>query len=102
MCITLNAILAEQTPDVQKALLSHKTEDAGQLTTPLIIAAWNGHDRTVQTLLSQFHPDLSQSGSVKLGDFVIEEASALWCAAGAGHLKIVKMLVNAKADVNQS
>lgn len=35
-------------------------------------------------LLSKFSPDLEQEGIVKFDDYVIEGASALWCAAGAG------------------
>lgn len=35
-------------------------------------------------LLSKFNPDLEKEGIVKFDGYVIEGASALWCAAGAG------------------
>lgn len=103
MSITLYAILAEQSAAERQSLLAAKTRgDSGQLSPPLVIASKNGHDKVVHTLLSQFKPDLTQTGSVKFGNFLIEDASALWVAAGSGHLKIVKMLVKAGADVNQA
>lgn len=58
--------------------------DDGQQCTPLIIAARYGHDKVLKMLLSKFQPDLEQEGIVKFDDYVIEGASALWCAAGAG------------------
>lgn len=70
-------------------------------------------------LLSQFKPNIEQEGDVKFDGYLIEGASPLWCAAGkkvnllsfsinlmgnflsgAGHLKVVKALVKAGADVN--
>lgn len=62
-------------------------EDDGQQCTPLIIAARYGHDKVIKMLLSKFNPDLEQEGIVKFDGFVIEGASALWCAAGAGMYK---------------
>ena len=100
--ITLCALLSGQTESDQRMLLSAKTDDFGQETTPLIIAAKNGHDKVIHALLEQYSPDLGQTGSVKIGNFMIEKASALWVAAGSGHLKIVKMLVHAGAEVNQA
>lgn len=37
-------------------------------------------------LLTKFQPDLEQEGIVKFDGYVIEGASALWCAAGAGNV----------------
>lgn len=59
--------------------------DDGQQCTPLIIAARYGHDKVLKMLLSKFSPDLEKEGIVKFDDYVIEGASALWCAAGAGN-----------------
>ena len=39
---------------------------------------------------------------MKFESFVIDGASALWCASGAGHLPIVKFLVKSGADVNHT
>lgn len=57
-------------------------EEGGQRYTPLIAAARHGHDKVVKLLLSEFKPDLEQEGMVKFDGYVIEGASALWCAAG--------------------
>ena len=57
-------------------------EDDGQRCTPLIVAARHGHDKVVKMLLSKFEPDIEQEGTVKFDGYVIEGASALWCAAG--------------------
>lgn len=56
-------------------------EEDGQKCTPLIIAARNGHEKAIRTLL-KFNPDLEQEGTVKFDGYVIEGASPLWCAAG--------------------
>lgn len=65
-------------------LLQSVVEDEGQHCTPLIIAARYGHEKVVKMLLSKFSPNLEQEGTVKFDGYVIEGASALWCAAGAG------------------
>jgi len=75
-------------------------DDEGQKCTPLIIAARNGQERVVSTLISSFRPNLEVEGMVKFDSFVIEGASALWVAAGIGHLNVVKILVKAGANVN--
>ncbi|KAL0116467.1 hypothetical protein PUN28_009848 [Cardiocondyla obscurior] len=75
-------------------------EDDGQRCTPLIVAARYGHNKVVRMLLDKFKPDLEQEGTVKFNGYVIEGASALWAAAGAGHLNVLKTLVKAGANVN--
>lgn len=57
-------------------------EEDGQRCSPLIVAARHGHDKVVKMLLSKFKPDMEQEGTVKFDGYVIEGASALWCAAG--------------------
>ncbi len=46
-------------------VLNHKSEDSGQVTTPLVIAARNGHDMAVRMLLTHFSVDIEQTGTVK-------------------------------------
>lgn len=57
-------------------------QEDGQRCTPLIVASRFGHDRVVKMLLDKFKPDLEEEGTVKFDGYVIEGASALWCAAG--------------------
>lgn len=59
-------------------------EEDGQECTPLIVAAKRGHDKVVRMLLTKFQPNLEQEGIVKFDGYVVEGASALWCAACAG------------------
>ncbi|KAJ9592024.1 hypothetical protein L9F63_001463, partial [Diploptera punctata] len=101
MAITLYALLAEKSDsEVHELLNQQVVEDDGQRCTPLIVAARHGHDKVVKMLLSKFEPDIEQEGTVKFDGYVIEGASALWCAAGAGHLNVVKTLVKSGANVN--
>lgn len=83
-------------------VLNHHTDENGQSTTPLIIAARNGEEKVVQILLRHFKADLEQTGVVKFDGYSIEGATALWCAAGAGHFNIVKLLIDQGADVNHA
>nr|CAD7201563.1 unnamed protein product [Timema douglasi] len=81
-------------------LRTQVVEEDGQRCTPLIIAARQGHEKVVKMIVQKFKPDLEQEGIVKFDGYVIEGASSLWCAAGAGHLNVVKTLVKMGADVN--
>ena len=63
-------------------------EEQGQRCTPLMIAARNGKVNVVKMLLSKFRPDVEVEGDVNFDGYLIEGASPLWCAAGAGHLKV--------------
>lgn len=88
-------------PDVE-AILSLVTDEDEQRTTPFLIAARNGHCAVVRLLLTQYGVDIEQTGTVKFDGFVIDGATALWCAAGAGHFEMVKTLLEFRADVNHA
>ena len=64
------------------ACFQEVVDGEGQRCTPLTIAARHGHEKVVKVILSRFRPDIEQEGSVKVDSYVIEGASALWCAAG--------------------
>jgi Fem-1 family protein b len=54
----------------------------GQHCSPFIVAARFGHNKVVKMLLDKFNLDIEQEGRVKFDGYIIEGASALWCAAG--------------------
>ncbi|RZF44658.1 hypothetical protein LSTR_LSTR000610 [Laodelphax striatellus] len=101
LAMTIVSLLEGKSLDVINEVLSQKvTDEYGQNCTPLIVAARNGHEKVIKLLISRFNPDLEQEGSVKVENYVIEGASALWCAADSGHLNVVKTLVKAGANIN--
>ena len=73
-------------------ILNHCHEKGDEEITSLIAAAKNGHDDVVD-LLADYGADLEQTGTVNTNNQVIECATALWCASNAGHLGVVKLLV---------
>lgn len=100
MAISIFAMLWNLDRELVTDVLDHLTEEHGQKTTPLIIAARNGEEKVVQILLSHFNVNTEQTGTVKFDGYVIEGATALWCAAGSGFFHVVKCLVEHNADVN--
>lgn len=104
MSLTLYALLYEKNTDEIDDLLNSDVCCEGVKCTPLIAAARHGREGAVRILLEKFRPPvrLETEGTVKFDEYVIEGATALWCAAGAGHLGIVKRLVRAGANVNHA
>jgi len=84
----------------RRRIVNRDFEEGEQRCSPLIAAARNGHEEVVKCLLSEFEADSETEGTVKFDGHVIEGATALWCAAGAGYFNIVKALVSHGADVN--
>ena len=102
MAITIYAMLCNRDKKCIQQILSSATEDQGQNATPFIIAARNGHEKVCRMLLTQFLVDIEQCGTVRFDGFTIEGATALWCAAAAGHYEVAKTLVQFGADVNHA
>ncbi|XP_023258424.1 protein fem-1 homolog B [Seriola lalandi dorsalis] len=100
--LTLAALLLNHSEAETRYLLSYVTQLAGQRSTPLIIAARNGHDKVVRLLLDHYRVDTEQTGTVRFDGYVIDGATALWCAAGAGHFEVVRLLVSHRANVNHT
>lgn len=63
--LTLAALLLNHTEAETQFLLSYVTQLAGQKSTPLIIAARNGHDKVVRLLLEHYRVDTEQIGTVR-------------------------------------
>ncbi|KAJ8417181.1 hypothetical protein AAFF_G00284080 [Aldrovandia affinis] len=100
--LTLAALLLNHSTSETRYLLSYVTQSAGQRSTPLIIAARNGHAKVVRLLLDHYRVDTEQTGTVRFDGYVIDGATALWCAAGAGHFEVVRLLVLHNANVNHT
>jgi len=66
------------------------------------MAAMSGNVKFVKTLLSHYDVDLERECNVIFDGMVVYGATALWVAAGMGHLPIVKMLVQAGAAINHN
>lgn len=100
--LTLAALLLNHSEPEIQYLLSFVTQLDGQRSTPLIIAARNGHDKVVRLMLDHYRVDTEQTGTVRFDGYVIDGATALWCAAGAGHFEVVRLLVSHHANVNHT
>ncbi|XP_054476627.1 protein fem-1 homolog B [Anoplopoma fimbria] len=101
--LTLAALLLHNHPEAEvRFLLGHVTQVSGQRSTPLIIAARNGHDKVVRLLVDHYRVDTEQTGTVRFDGYVIDGATALWCAAGAGHFEVVRLLLSHRANVNHT
>ena len=100
--ITIFALLCQRSQSEIDKILNNVTEEEDQKTTPFLIAARNGHNTVILLLSSHYGVDIEQIGTVKFDGFVIEGATALWCAAGAGHFDVVRTLIEFRADVNHA
>lgn len=98
--VTLFHLLASLDPHKAIKYINSVIGDGQMKCTPLIIAAKNGHDNVVKMLLMRFKPNIEIEGCVEFDDYLIDGATALWSAAGAGHLNVVRTLVENGADIN--
>uniref|UniRef100_A0A1L8DAP3 Protein fem-1 homolog B n=1 Tax=Nyssomyia neivai TaxID=330878 RepID=A0A1L8DAP3_9DIPT len=101
MPILLYGYLCGVNPKIQNIIINQGNL-AGEKHTlsPFMVAAYNGHANVLKMLLERFKPDLENECPLYYDGMFIEGVTALWCAAGAGHLECVKVLVKAGADVN--
>lgn len=100
IAVTLRSLLASLPDEDVNEILDDPVEERDTQCTPLIIASLNGHENVVKVLLQTYKPDLEIEGVVEFGGCSIEGTSALWCAAGFGHINVVRTLVGYGADVN--
>ncbi|RWS29575.1 Protein fem-1-like protein [Leptotrombidium deliense] len=99
--ITLNSLLLKvQTLVNLKEFLDTPLEEKDVKCTPLVIAAFHGHENIVNLLLKKYAVNVESEGVVHFDGYLISGATALWCAAGFGHLNVVKTLIQGGANVN--
>lgn len=63
--LTLAALLHNHSEAEVRYLLNYVTQVAGQRSTPLIIAARNGHDKVVRLLVDHYKVNTEQTGTVR-------------------------------------
>ena len=104
----LKGFLDDKPKEEVLRLLSFKTKGV----TPLIISCLGTGDpdrnhvlgiwEVVDYLVNKCGASIEQTGSIKFNGEIIEGAPPLWCAVSAGHLYIVKLLVESGANVNSA
>ena len=69
-------------------------------STPLICACQHGNLTIVQYLIEKAAFPVGDCGTVRFENEVIEDAPPIWVASAAGHIALVKYLLQKGADVN--
>lgn len=75
--LTLAALLLNHSEPEIQYLLSFVTQLDGQRSTPLIIAARNGHDKVVRLLLDHYRVDTEQTGTVRFDGYVFVHSNTV-------------------------
>lgn len=68
--LTLAALLLNRSESDIKYLLGYVSQHGGQRSTPLIIAARNGHTKVVRLLLEHYRVQTQQTGTVRFDGYV--------------------------------
>lgn len=79
--LTLAALLLNRSESDIKYLLGYVSQHGGQRSTPLIIAARNGHTKVVRLLLEHYRVQTQQTGTVRFDGYV---RRAQRCRHGTG------------------
>uniref|UniRef100_A0A146KTZ5 Protein fem-1 B n=3 Tax=Lygus hesperus TaxID=30085 RepID=A0A146KTZ5_LYGHE len=97
LCSALNDL----DPTCIKRLISQEVVNhQGERMTPLIAAVRQGHYKVVKLLVERFGADVNKCGAIRIDSTLVDNASPLWVAAGAGYINIVKDLIEAGAEIN--
>ncbi|KAK7873054.1 hypothetical protein R5R35_000340 [Gryllus longicercus] len=94
----LRVFLDHRSKEEVLMLVGAKTNGA----TPLVMACRNGHYDVAEYLIERCNADIEQPGSVVFDGETIEGAPPLWCAAAAGYISVVRLLVRHGANVNST
>lgn len=87
--LTLAALLLNRSESDIKYLLGYVSQHGGQRSTPLIIAARNGHAKVVRLLLEHYRVHTQQTGTVRFDGYVRDRpglrggSGALWAAGNS-------------------
>lgn len=82
--LTLAALLLNRSESDIKYLLGYVSQHGGQRSTPLIIAARNGHTKVVRLLLEHYRVQTQQTGTVRFDGYVGPAARCLGPGTGPG------------------
>lgn len=84
--LTLAALLLNRSESDIKYLLGYVSQHGGQRSTPLIIAARNGHAKVVRLLLEHYRVQTQQTGTVRFDGYVrpTESGGTAGTARGTG------------------
>ena len=85
----LEYLLKQLTTTKRKTALETNIKDGGNNTTPLIIAARNGHLDSVRILL-RYKADIKARGTLKVNDVVFTGCTPLWAATSVCHEVLTK------------
>ena len=80
---TFTRLLNRSESDI-KYLLGYVSQHGGQRSTPLIIAARNGHTKVVRLLLEHYRVQTQQTGTVRFDGYVGPAARCLGPGTGPG------------------
>ncbi|XP_050427498.1 protein fem-1 homolog B-like [Adelges cooleyi] len=92
--------LSKLDSDTIDDVINETYTDDKQVVTILIEAALYGQIKIINYILSKFKVNLDAEGKVNHFGSMVEGATALWCAAGYGHMEVVKTLLANGANVD--
>ncbi|XP_062814947.1 protein fem-1 homolog A [Anolis carolinensis] len=98
----LQKLLGNRSREKLEELTAGPLGGEGAGGTPLLIASRHGHRDVVEYLLDHCGVHVEAGGSVNFDGETIEGAPPLWAASAAGHLPVVRSLLERGACVNQT
>jgi len=98
---SLSEKIKKKIGEIGKAELKDVVAQTEEGCAPLFLACKNGSAEVVEYLLSTCCADIEQRGKFEVAEEAVSHSvTPLWCAAVAGRLSVVKVLLRFGADVN--
>ncbi|KPM03312.1 sex-determining protein Fem1-like protein [Sarcoptes scabiei] len=94
--------IKNQFKDLEPSKLKALAESRIENTTSLLIAIRYNHFEIIRFLIENCHVDIEQVGDVEFDGVTVQATPPLWCAAAAGNLECVKLLLEHGANVNST